>query len=85
MRMLSHESADFGGFKRLFEDFYEEVRKAIELEIAQLGGQAAVHEYVQRVSEFVMRRLYATLWNRDRLRNLKDKLYRDKSRALSWV
>ena len=40
MRMLSHEDPDYGGFKRLFEDFYEEVRKAIVLKDDQHENRA---------------------------------------------
>ena len=85
MRMLSQDDPNYGGFKALFEDFHEEIRKAIVLYDTQHDNTAMIEEYVQRISELVMRRLHTTFWSRDRLHNPKDKIYNEKSKALKWV
>ena len=45
--MVSETDPDYGGFKALFEDFYEEVRKAIEAyNNARLENGEMTQEYV---------------------------------------
>ena len=84
--MVSENDLDYAGFKALFEDFYEEVRKAVEsFNNARLENAELTKEYVLRISELVMQRLHATLLRQSLFHNSKDYLYAEKSEALAWV
>ena len=66
---------DSAGFTILFEDFYEEVYR--ELEKVE-EDEDRIFDYLQQISEYVMRKLHVAVWHRDRPQNPNDKAYTDK-------
>lgn len=84
MKMLAQNDPDYGGFKILFEDFYEEVRKAL-LQLILDQEDSTLADCTKRISEHVMRKLYSTIWNKDRALNPEDAIYCGKTSKLTWI
>ena len=74
LSMLASDDPDFGGFRYLFEDFYEDIRSKLELLIPN-AEQTLIEDYISRISEYVMTKLHSTIWSRDRKIHASDKSY----------
>jgi len=84
-KILLQDEVDFGGYKQLFEDFYFEVRKEVANHLKDATDETALDSFVLRISEYVMRKLHTTIWNRETLTSADDETYRDRARTLSWI
>ena len=85
-KIMAEDDPDFGGFKTLFEDFYEEgVRKELDQVLSNTDDKTLMDDYIMRVSEYVMRKLYSTIWTKDSLTSPEDKAYSEKQQMLTWV
>lgn len=83
--MLSSDDPEFGGFKNLFEDFYEEVRIKLEQIIKDRNNPALIEDYIVRISDYVMCKLHSTIWSKDRKKHPLDKDYSDRVQMLKWI
>ena len=65
--MLSqNEVDDFAGFKSMLDSFYDEVKKELSRIFYKIDDEMSI-EFIQRISDYIMRKLHSTLWAKEEL------------------
>ena len=59
------------GFKLLFEDFFKEIRRNLEIILVNASSKE-INEALVRLSSYIMRKLHSSIWNKERTQNDDD-------------
>ena len=60
------------------------MRKAL-LQLILDQEESTLEDCTKRISEYVMRKLYSKIWNKDRTQNPADAIYCNKTSKLTWI
>ena len=64
--LSQNEVDDFAGFKSMLDSFYDEVKKELSRIFYKIDDEMSV-EFIQRISDYIMRKLHSTLWAKEEL------------------
>mmetsp|Transcript_33111 Transcript_33111/g.43614 ORF Transcript_33111/g.43614 Transcript_33111/m.43614 type:complete len:107 (+) Transcript_33111:605-925(+) len=64
-KVLSSKDAEYGGFKNLLEDFYEEIRRELAQVLSDAEDETLQDDFVSLISDYILRKLHSTVWSKE--------------------